>query len=743
MSEHGRNGKHVASACKGCRKRKAKCDGQPNVTCSKCKTHGDQCIWTTEQDGRRTVTRDQAQALRSRVDALEHENRQLQEQNRVLRAGQQSATDRLQLSITIPEHRNVKESFGGFYTPLTTSIPSIGAVHDTPNSGSSYSWPSGSHSSSSASAGTTSNSAHPLNAFRLPHPPPNFLFSRQTSPITAPGSAAEVGSNPFVRLFASFGKQLLTLPHSDVRSPLPGSSPNAYLLDPANPVSDTTQILDAYFDVSPQTWALPTPYSIIPSVNGFIFQQPALNVAPLAFASYLPAFVLEHLSIDVHTAIIQDYLDSGTALHLSGIPHLFWRDLHVVLTSGGAAPAPITAYFSPSLHCAILAECGTATLSAINPNIPYLLISRARELAELECAGSSYALAAIQALAIVARFHISRGPEYEPVAYGALSTAVHMTSRHGLNGASPEDGRWARAWCYMSLFIQVVHLSLHTGFDLLMEPPSQFLLASHPPEGVANPDEWELFIRAASLSIIVNSIAKMNSPTQNEAFAVQVELSNWLAALPSEHALAADAPAHVLQLHMTHAWATILLHRPYYSSATAQQDSTSFIDKSGERFFRILKYFDERQDLNFVRAPFSLVQMTFMAGAAALVRLTMLSPNANKRRNMATGYAMQARDALHAMAATWPCAAKYADVLTARIAPTSGIVSYAPAPAPTSPIPAYPQPQMSLPSWSAVLTTPSSGTYFDPPANAWSLPLYVPEAGEHDAFTPQWMTILP
>lgn len=65
----------------------------------------------------------------------------------------------------------------------------------------------------------------------------------------------------------------------------------------------------------------------------------------------------------------------------------------------------------------------------------------------------------------------------------------------------------------------------------------------------------------------------------------------------------------------------------------------------------------------FANAPFGLVQTTFMAGAAALVRLTTLAPGAHKPRKTVAEFAAQARDALLAMAPAWPCAASYAETL--------------------------------------------------------------------------------
>lgn len=166
-----------------------------------------------------------------------------------------------------------------------------------------------------------------------------------------------------------------------------------------------------------------------------------------SWADYLPPSVQAHVHHSVHDRVLQAYFARNASCHLTVVPHLFRHDMRTATTA--------TPFFSPSLHCALLAHAGPHADGTYltTPEARDALAHRARELAEVESSGpADCSLPALQALLLVARYYLTRDGG-DPRAFGALGTAMRATSKFGLN-LSLVEHEWVRAWCYMSLYSQ-------------------------------------------------------------------------------------------------------------------------------------------------------------------------------------------------------------------------------------------------------------------------------------------------
>lgn len=69
--EPGKKRRHnVGKACENCRRRRVKCDGlQPE--CGTCKVYKDECCWDAREDLRKPISRQQVEALQTRIADLE------------------------------------------------------------------------------------------------------------------------------------------------------------------------------------------------------------------------------------------------------------------------------------------------------------------------------------------------------------------------------------------------------------------------------------------------------------------------------------------------------------------------------------------------------------------------------------------------------------------------------------------------------------------------------------------------
>ncbi|KAL3479542.1 fungal-specific transcription factor domain-containing protein [Aspergillus californicus] len=99
--------KRVSLACKPCRKKRVKCDGQ-KPTCSRCTGEAVQCEYCHEEERRKPPSKQQVQALRARIEVLEAQLLEYQKRDgRVAGHSSQSLSERpKQRSDPVPVQRS-------------------------------------------------------------------------------------------------------------------------------------------------------------------------------------------------------------------------------------------------------------------------------------------------------------------------------------------------------------------------------------------------------------------------------------------------------------------------------------------------------------------------------------------------------------------------------------------------------------------------------------------------------------
>ncbi|KZV80935.1 hypothetical protein EXIGLDRAFT_398032 [Exidia glandulosa HHB12029] len=408
---------------------------------------------------------------------------------------------------------------------------------------------------------------------------------------------------------------------------------------------------------------------------------------PCEWNRHLPQDVQMQLPREEHDAVLVEYFAYSVGWGVRVVRGRFMRDMRACL-GGGEEGA--TAFYSPALHCAILADAGAFTplvqgASVLGqPQIRASLASHARALAELELASSGRALvAAVMALAVLARYHLAQ-PRGARVAYGLFGMAARVASASGYGldcgelvrrGEVSEEERWERDWCWASLGVQDVDISLHVGQDLSLSLSSSTARPSPPALLTSLPEadgiHFEIFLASLPLLSLARRLALPAPLTLPEVASLQTELAKWHADLPDALQLhrtsSSSAPPGIYMLHMCHWWITILLHRGFYGggSGSGSEDSVKFIDDASRKILRALTTYDRLY--TYRRAPLSAAQMAFVAGAAALMRADAAHAGALKKRREGLEAVGTAVNALRGMSLAWPCAAAYADALESRM----------------------------------------------------------------------------
>ncbi|EJD44751.1 hypothetical protein AURDEDRAFT_166234 [Auricularia subglabra TFB-10046 SS5] len=514
---------------------------------------------------------------------------------------------------------------------------------------------------------------------------PNLsVFSRGASPVPSyalPGDSTDAESvlvDEFSRLWVSTGKHFVTHAADEDPIAVAGSSPIALAYTsprPPSPLVLDPQTLNPSFmqtsnGISPDFKSLSNDSTgILPAA----IDCPAFPVihkhdefCPCDWARHIPEHVRRDLTRADHDSALEQYF-KNTAWHLQVIPDAFLRDMSSALAS--FPPETHTLHFSPALHCAILVEAGAFAQSSsllAREDIRESLARAARDLAEEECSKNVNIIPAIRALCIVARYHLgfSTGA---PRAFGAFGTALRVALRSGLalkpvSTSSPEERR-TRAWCMAVLMNQDVSMSLHLGQEISVPLDLVPVISTQTTETFKDDPELMGLAHTTTLVAIAARIAAVYSRdrpgSDHEFMALQMELATWEANRPSSIVLsrgnAEHASASILMLDMAYNRVLILLHRRFCAGAHALEESQKIVHNASKRIFQTLATFERLH--TFGGAPFALIQMVYVAGAAQLMRTETLSQNAVKARAEVNGFVSQARDALQLIARIWPCAA--------------------------------------------------------------------------------------
>lgn len=467
---------------------------------------------------------------------------------------------------------------------------------------------------------------------------------------------------------------------------------------------------------------------------------------PCDWSRHIPAPIRSQLTREDHDATLSEYLTHCTSWHMQLMPDLFWQQMRLALASFPTGTD--TLYYSPALHCAILADAGaTAAPTSVlsQPAVRESLARAARDLAEGECALNVNVIPAIRALCIVARYYFAFALGV-PASAGAFGTAVRAALRSGLNldpgpHVSQEERR-ARIWCMASLFNQDVTMSMHLGQELSMPAEHVTEIAERTMATFKDDPTLAAFAYTTKYASIAARIASMYSRNgnlpQRDVTAIQVELANIRRGMPAALVLSranSDRVSFsVLMLDMVYNWLLILLHRPFYSGPSGSQDSQKSIHDASKKIFQSLDIYERLY--SFDHAPFTLVQIISAAGAAQVMRTSTLSANAAKPRAEIKQLVEKARDALHQIARLWPCADEFSYALGGRVESDAVVTDGEPETDPSPPNTA-PQP-IPLPGTHVFLGGTFSNLDGNSPMDDFSLIPPSPRFGATESAFPAW-----
>ncbi|EJD39686.1 hypothetical protein AURDEDRAFT_116080 [Auricularia subglabra TFB-10046 SS5] len=699
-----RKEKHVSRACNSCRRKKSKCDGVQPI-CGTCIGTQIECTWTQEEDGRRPATKAQVDAMSMEIRTLKTDKERQQAEIERLRAevarlsGDAASPD----SASAPAHTR--------HSSLSIQIPRPPSAVGRPGHAHALSTDSFLHPPGSPSPAAYAHSPGSVTS-SLPSPMPTsghfltvpnygyrgaspdgsiYSSTDEDEPPRSAVSDSDGEASGILPSFTSTEKKLAISDDQDGLLAVGGASPLALTCSPPHTParSRASSFRGSFSGPSRPTLAgfrfppsaAPTPHNSLSSPTAETELEHSAQ-CPCDWQRFLPPGL--GLAREEHDTALALYFTYGAGWGMRVVRHKFMRDMRAALSAPPDQPLPPTAHWSPALHCAVLADAAAYASQGsrlATPDARLALAAAARDYADSECTKESGVVAAVQALAVLARYHLGF-PKGARLAYARFGMAVRVAVAAGLNmdcsdwvrlGRIDEEEQWDRDWCYFSLLVQDVDISLHVGQDLSVPPPPAAL---RPPQPAPDADGGvhDVFLVTVSLMRLAARMMAVlqapGAPDASEVGAVQSALARWHADLPDalqwHRTSSTSALPHVIVLHMAHWWVTIMLHRPFYVGRGALDESVKFIDDAARKILRAIGTYERLYTL--ARVPLSVTQMAFAAGAAALLRADAAQPGAMKKRREALEACTAAVNALRSMGAAWPCAAGYADALESRMA---------------------------------------------------------------------------
>ncbi|KAK0202944.1 fungal-specific transcription factor domain-containing protein [Desarmillaria ectypa] len=155
--------------------------------------------------------------------------------------------------------------------------------------------------------------------------------------------------------------------------------------------------------------------------------------------------------------------------------------------------------------------------------------------------------------------------------------------------------------------------------------------------------------------------------TQNLVSDLDIQLEKWYADLPEGLVLSSKnrSPPHVIMLHAMYYFVVILLHRPFYirGSSHGNEFAVSRCSKASSRIVQLLDLYRECPGLRY--APITLTQITFTAGTSHLLgAVTQGNGRTEKQAIASLEGAKTCLRALQAMGRSWQCATQSGEILS-------------------------------------------------------------------------------
>lgn len=176
------------------------------------------------------------------------------------------------------------------------------------------------------------------------------------------------------------------------------------------------------------------------------------------------------------------------------------------------------------------------------------------------------------------------------------------------------------------------------------------------------------YIAERVADVVYHLRANISSPrTQNLVSDLDIRLEKWYADLPESLVLSSKnpSPPHVIMLHAMYYFVVMLLHRPFYlrGSSYGNEFAASRCYKASSRTVQLLDLYRECPGLRY--APITLTQITFTAGTSHLLGAVMQGNSRTEKQTAASLEGAKAcLRALQQMGRSWQCATQSGEILS-------------------------------------------------------------------------------
>ena len=352
--------------------------------------------------------------------------------------------------------------------------------------------------------------------------------------------------------------------------------------------------------------------------------------------------------------------------------------------------------YSPMLHNAILALACTYADDPIlqSQRVRDLFGMKAKGMIDQECLRPT--LATVEALALLSSYHASK---MEDGLFSLhLGMAVRMGEALGLNvdcsawvrtGHITQQDAVDRVSVFWSIFIQDKLYALFVGRNPSI--PASIVTTPLPAVDPTIDDElWNYegpseqitsqpsylsttFVETCKASVILARIldvnyavkATTNQLNQNiQVSDIRVQLDAWYDQLPTKLRILPSSPfnamPHVLMLHVSYWWFSILLHRPFYPFPDTHQIAVKRCDAATDKIVQFFEIWRKVYGLRFT--PVTAIQAAFATGTTYLLAAMHSNPNTKRCQDAIKG-SKTCIQHLREMGTTYQAGNQNADIL--------------------------------------------------------------------------------
>ncbi|GAA6038689.1 hypothetical protein JCM8097_002347 [Rhodosporidiobolus ruineniae] len=775
---------YTAKACTQCKRRKAKCSGE-QPRCAACLKFGEECVYQTERDARKSSSAAYISALEERIKQLE--------------AADSSSPSSSSDPSLVEQNQALKSRILVFERALSSRGVSISEIIEEDRA--------------------AAPAAKPIAiADKAAARPPLLQTTSSLGKRASSASDDDAVADDELGLTTCRRLQI-----SEDSNSLLYHGPSSALLHSVD--SDTPSSPPRFAPISASLDFSPSPFGAATSSTSNFFDLSFLTAGAgkddLDWARNLPVDL--GITREAHDNLL-DLFEAFFATWCNIVDmKRFRQDMATCLSSDPlSAPAPTrTDFYSPMLHNAILAlSCPfyrgpriKNPFPSINPSAPVLqtfpfgpstffdeatddpvdLASRAfyvQARASFDIEVERPMLSTVRALFLVSSFNSNCARAN--TGFLLFGTALRTAMALGVNIASDAFVRsgvitpqvkLARDNCFWSVVQQDALWSIALGRFVAFRPedheiPLPAVDAEEDAAPWVLPSVWEpvdpnasgqlppqltphsnipsysssCFLATAKLAQIqtelINDVYSLKHTPGSSLIKLSLQLEAFAAELPRSlqigHYLASPPPPHILTLHLIYLKTVLLLHRPFFHrpSDTGAETSIKRCENAASQIMRLVELYDSAYGIAY--GPLSNVQTLFITGTVFLLSARR-SIRAAKRLKAFLDGAESCCVLLRKMSVTWKWAGRTERILRSLVKKwtnsspspspsppsSSNTQSFATAPSPATAPLAAPLLAPSLP-----LSAPPFPTSFEAPAIPPSLPSYTPPAAYATLFDP-------